>query len=262
MTEAADPSHGAFSCCGVRIDALPLSRAADFLVAAARGRLPVAVHVCNAYVLSLARTDADYARLLNRGDLNVADGAPVAWIGRRLGFDRLRERASGTELLVETMKRGTRYGLRHYLYGSTDAVVRSMGRILREQIPDVSIVGMESPPFRPLTEDEEEALLRRLDGSGASIVWVGLGTPRQDLFVDRFAGRSSTVMVPVGAAFDFLAGTKARAPRWMRRHGMEWLHRLLTEPRRLWRRYLLGNVGFLMCAPRSRVIAAPSRTTT
>lgn len=229
----------AFRCCGVRIDALPLEAAVDTLVGwAGTGR---AVHLCNAYTLSLARGDDAYRALLDRGDLNLPDGMPLLWIARRLGVGLEHgRRPRGTDVFTGTVVRGR--GLRHYLYGSTSEVVAT----LAERIAELGAVvaGAESPPFRDLTQEEESALVDRVRGAGASIVWVGLGTPRQDAFVDAFRDRLGAPLVAVGAAFDFLAGSKPQAPAWMQRTGLEWLHRLGSEPRRLWKRYLVGNARF------------------
>jgi N-acetylglucosaminyldiphosphoundecaprenol N-acetyl-beta-D-mannosaminyltransferase len=132
------------------------------------------------------------------------------------------------------------------MYGSTPEVVASLAERLNDLVPGVQVVGVESPPFRPLTEAEAAELVVRIREVRADIVWVGLGTPRQDLFVDRFRNRLSSTLVAVGAAFDFLAGTKRRAPTWMQDRGLEWAFRLGTEPGRLWRRYLMGNAEFLL----------------
>lgn len=238
----------AFETCGVRIDAVSLDDAAVEICRMGIARRGRSVHLCNAYVLSLARQSAAYAAVLNCGDLNLADGAPVAWLGRLLGFERLRERPSGAELMLETMRTGLRHDVAHYLYGASPVTVARLAQCLRDGVPGVRIVGVESPPFRQLTEDEETELVERILGSGAGVVWVGLGTPKQDRFVERFRDRVPAVLVPVGAAFDFLSGAKSRAPNWMRRAGLEWVHRLKSEPRRLWRRYLVGNTTFLLGA--------------
>lgn len=244
-------SASAYRCCGVRIDAFDLVTAAARLVDGAQGGTPTAVHLCNADVVSRASRDDGYRELLNRGDLNLADGTPVAWVGRRLGVPGAGRPVPGADLMVATLRRGVDEGVRHYLYGAAPQTVERLAERIRERIPGAGIVGVESPPFRELTAEEEAGLVTRVRDSGAQIVWVGLGTPKQDVFVDRFRDRMGVVLVPVGAAFDFLAGTKRRAPRWMRRAGLEWLHRLASEPRRLWRRYLIGNVRFLLCALRS-----------
>lgn len=164
--------------------------------------------------------------------------------------------------MLETLRAGVAKDVSHYLYGGSPHVVSHLAHRLRRQVPGVRIVGAESPPFREITREEEDALEQRILTSGADVVWVGLGTPKQDRFVERFRHRLPVVLVPVGAAFDFLSGAKRRAPQWMRLSGLEWLHRLLSEPRRLWHRYLFGNLAFLLGALTStRRVPPGSRAT-
>jgi N-acetylglucosaminyldiphosphoundecaprenol N-acetyl-beta-D-mannosaminyltransferase len=236
----------AFRCCGVRVDAVTMEDALDRLHRYAemgRGRT---VHLCNAWTLALARRDVALTAALNRGDLNLPDGTPLTWIGRRVGFAHLRRPVCGSDLLLAIAQAGRAWGLRHYLYGATPEVVEMLAARLADIAPGIKIVGIESPPFRPLTEAEETELVERVHRVKANVVWVGLGTPLQDMFIDRFRDRLGATLVAVGAAFDFVAGTKRRAPTWMQDRGLEWVFRLATEPRRLWRRYLVGNAVFLV----------------
>jgi N-acetylglucosaminyldiphosphoundecaprenol N-acetyl-beta-D-mannosaminyltransferase len=251
------PSSGnhtapAFICCSVRIDAHTLESAVDSLLAAEpepRGR---SVHLCNAYTLSLALSDADLRRGLNEADLNLPDGMPLVWVGRRLGLEGLHGRVYGPDLMLQTMDRGRASGACHFLLGSTDDVLLGLELELERRFPGVDITGRVSPPFRPLTVDERDDLATQIELSGADIVWVGLGTPKQDLFVDEFRLRSTATFVAVGAAFDFISGTKRQAPAWMQERGLEWAYRLAQEPRRLASRYLVHNVRFLLGVARER----------
>ena len=244
-TPQGRPAPGSFWCCGVRVDALPLDEAAEEVLGWASSGAAGAVHLCNAYSLALAERDPGFRRTLNRGDLNLPDGMPLVWAARRLGFHQLRSRVYGPQLMQAVIDRGRSRRLRHYLYGSTPAVVDRLAASLRAAHPGVVIVAAESPPFRPLHPEESDALVARVRAAKPGVVWVGLGTPRQDRFVDEFRARLGTTLVAVGAAFDFLAGTKPQAPRLLQEHGLEWAYRLACEPRRLWRRYLVGNVVFL-----------------
>lgn len=231
-----------FRCCRTRVDALRFDDAVDELCRRAdRGR---AVHLCTTHTLSLAARDPEFAELLNRAHLNLPDGMPLVWIARRLGIDIDRQ-VGGRDLMASTLDKGRQLGLRHYLYGSTPDVMEALVRSIEQHWPGAEIVGTESPPFRPLSPGEDRALADRIRRSDADVVWVGLGTPKQDSFVDAFSTRVDAALVAVGAAFDFHAGTKATAPTWMTQHGLEWLFRLLKEPRRLWRRYLFGHSVFL-----------------
>lgn len=235
------------------VDAVSFDQAvADLLQArgTAAGR---SVHLCNAYTLSIAQRDPEFAALLNRGDLNYPDGKPVYWAGRRTGPTTMHDRVYGPDLMAAVVDRGQSIGLRHYLYGSTMHVVTHLREALLRSYPHAIIVGTESPPFRPLEAAEEQDLLERLRTAEADVVWVGLGTPLQDQFVDRFRDQIPATLVAIGAAFDFLSGAKPSAPGWMKRRGLEWLYRLAREPRRLWRRYLIGNAVFLWGLVRSGV---------
>ncbi len=247
---------GSFECCGVRIDAVTLDEAVHRLFGYALARRPATLHLCNAYTLSLAASDAAYAETLNEGDLNLPDGEPVAWVGRRLGFSALQQSTRGPDLMVETIVRGQALRLRHYVYGSTPDVVQRLVAELRVLAPDALVVGAEAPPFRALSGEEAEALADRVRESEAEIVWVGLGTPRQDVFVEQMRNRLGTTLVPIGAAFDFIAGTKKVAPAWLQHTGFEWTFRLLCEPRRLAKRYVVGNARFVRHVRRSRLLSA------
>ncbi|MBW3650203.1 MAG: WecB/TagA/CpsF family glycosyltransferase [Actinobacteria bacterium] len=239
------PAARSFRCCGVRVDALDLDGATDEVLRAAGAGRALRVHLCNAYTLSLAHRDPSLRHALNGGDLNLPDGTPLVWIGRRLGFAEMVRRVYGPDLMRTVIDRGRAQGVRHYLYGSTPAVLRRLAASLEKAYPGADIVAAESPPFRPLRPEEGDAVTERVRAAGADLVWVGLGTPKQDRFVAEFGPRLATTLVAVGAAFDFLAGTTPQAPRLLRDHGLEWAYRLVREPRRLWRRYLVGNVVFL-----------------
>jgi N-acetylglucosaminyldiphosphoundecaprenol N-acetyl-beta-D-mannosaminyltransferase len=233
-----------FECCGVRIDALPPARAATAVVDGARAHILGAVHLCNAYTLSLALRDERYAALLNSSSLRLPDGKPLVWVAksRRVA---LPDRVYGPDLLLDVARAGQSIGLRHYFYGGTEEILDSFLDRLRREAPDIVVAGFEAPPFRPATEAELDALARRVVASDIDVVWVGLGTPKQDDFVNAFAARSGRTCIAVGAAYDFLSGAKKQAPHWMQQRGLEWLFRLVSEPRRLWRRYLIGNTLFV-----------------
>jgi len=219
------------------------------------------VHFCAAHPTVEARTNATYQVILNKGALNVPDGMPVAWAARMFGSDT--ERLAGTEGMHLAAGWGVERGIRHYLYGSTPETLQKLRGRLEEAYPGILIVGVESPPFREVTDDEIRQSARRIRDAGAQALWIGLGAPKQDIEADRFRVlHTAPVILCVGAAFDFVAGTIDRAPLWMRRLGLEWAHRLASEPRRLWRRYLLGNPRFVIgvVSDRLRLGRMPSRT--
>ena len=203
------------------------------------------VHFLAAHPTVEARTDPEYRLVLNEGDLNVADGLPVAVAARLQGATG--DRLPGTDAVGVVARWGLARGLRHYLYGATDETLAAMRGNLETLYPGVAIVGQEAPPFRAVTDDELEETVAAIRASEAEVIWVGLGAPKQDLMGARLRERGAApVIMCVGAAFDFLAGVKRRAPRWMQRIGLEWLFRLVSEPRRLWQRYLVGNTRFVL----------------
>ena len=207
----------------------------------------VAIHFCNAYNVALARSDREYAALINRGDFVFSDGVPITWVGKRAKPDLATqwERVYGPDVMEGVFARSTENGPRHYLLGSSPEVLTALHNQLSQRFTDAQIVGSESPPFRPATPQELQERDERIRASGATIVWVGLGTPKQDREVARLAENLPVVALAVGAAFDFLAGTKPQAPIWMQKSGTEWLFRLASEPRRLAKRYVWGNSVFM-----------------
>lgn len=213
----------------------------------------VAIHFCNAYNVALARSDREYRELIARGNYVFSDGVPITWVGKRAVPHKAHEweRVYGPDVMEGVFARSTPTRPRHYLLGSSPAVLAALQERLLERFPDAQIVSSESPPFRPPTQEELAERDRRIRESGATIVWVGLGTPKQDVEVARLAASLPVVAVAVGAAFDFLAGTKPQAPVWMQKSGTEWLFRFASEPRRLARRYVWGNSVFLFEAIRT-----------
>lgn len=256
MTAAA-PTLPLVPCAGVPITACTRDEAARLVLSLATGAGPsgVDVHLCNAYTLALADADPGYGDLLRGAAVNFPDGKSVVWANRlaRRELNLPTERVYGPDLFGDVLALGVDIGLRHYLLGSTPEVLAALEARLRARHPGVRLVGVESPPFRDLSAAERADQADRIGSSGAQIVWVGLGTPKQDREAAALAAELPLVSVAVGAAFDFLAGTKRQAPLWMQRNGLEWTFRLATEPRRLWRRYLFGNARFLYAAGRNHV---------
>jgi N-acetylglucosaminyldiphosphoundecaprenol N-acetyl-beta-D-mannosaminyltransferase len=229
---------------GVRLDPLPpdeLPEVIDRFIACGRSHV---VHFVPAHPTVLARRDPEYRSLLNKGDLNVVDGASVALALRLFGCRA--HRITGSTALQVLVDAGIERGTKHYLFGGSDQVVRRLRIRLEEDHPGAEIVGADSPPFRELDWEDLEAARDRMRAAGAELVWVGLGSPKQDRVAEQLRGLDvAPVLLCVGAAFDFVSGAKRRAPRWMRALGIEWVFRLAQEPRRLWRRYLIGNTQFL-----------------
>lgn len=202
------------------------------------------VHFFAAHPTVLARRNAAYRDLVNRGDLNVPDGMAVVWALRLLGVSA--QQLTGTEGMWHLCDWGRARGLRHYLLGGSPAALERLRHALQAELPAIRITGALAPPFRPLSDAELIEIGEGIRRSRAHVVWIGLGVPKQDLVAERLRELGvAPVLICVGAAFDFLSGMRSRAPRWMRSAGLEWLHRLCNDPARLWRRYLLGNPQFI-----------------
>lgn len=207
------------------------------------------VCLCNAHAVVAAGRDAAFREVLVSADLTLPDGAPVAFMLRRMGASGQR-RIAGPDLMVDTLERAAATGVAVFLYGGTPSTLEQLQQALRRRWPALQLAGALSPPFRAPTAAELAADVDVINRSGAGLVWVGLGCPKQERWMAGRRGQVRAVMVGVGAAFDFLAGTVPRAPRWMRSLGLEWLHRLAMEPRRLARRYLVTNALFVLGAAR------------
>jgi N-acetylglucosaminyldiphosphoundecaprenol N-acetyl-beta-D-mannosaminyltransferase len=230
---------------GVGVSALTMARAIRVVDGwIARGEHHY-VCVTGVHGVMESQRDAALRDIHNAAGLVTPDGMPLVWLGRLKG-QRWIERVYGPDLMRELCIHSVSRGYRHFLYGGMAGVAERLADRLRARIPGLAIVGTATPPFRPLSFAEEEEIDRRINNAGPNIVWVGLSTPKQERWMSAHVGRlDAEVLIGVGAAFDFHAGLKKQAPRWMQRSGLEWLFRLSTEPRRLWRRYLVNNPRFL-----------------
>jgi len=205
--------------------------------------------ICNVHSVVTASRDKRFANTLEQADLATPDGAPVAWMLRRFGHPH-QERINGPDLMERYCALAAHRGEPIFLYGSTDMVLGKLVESLRQRFPGINIVGAISPPFRALSDSEDRETVDAINASGARTVWVGLGCPKQEDWMMAHRGQIHATMIGVGAAFDYLAGTVKRAPRWMQRSGLEWAYRWWKEPRRLTGRYLVTNSVFLAMATR------------
>ena len=218
---------------GTRVDVLTYASAADRIVEWARNRQSRMVCVATVHTVMEAHDDQGFQELVNGADLVTADGMPLVWGLRRLGAPPV--------VLARAEAAGVAVGF----YGGTPRTLSRLTAWARARHPELEIAYAESPPFRELAEGERAATAMAIARSGAAVLFVGLGCPKQERWMRSMRGEVPAVMVGVGAAFDFLAGEKRQAPRWMMAAGLEWLFRLASEPRRLWRRYLYHNPRFL-----------------
>lgn len=229
------------------VDAIGWTQALERIEKWARQRTGYSVCLCNAHSVVESKRDPTFAAALASADLVLPDGAPVAWMLRRLGFAG-QPRVSGPDLMLALCERFEADGLSIFLYGSTPATLARLEDALRGRFPRLRIAGAIAPPFGPVSPALLAEHMEVMNGSGAGAVFVGLGCPRQEKWLAANRAKLQAVALGVGAAFDFHAGTIARAPRWMRHSGLEWLHRLASEPRRLWKRYLVTNTLFIVSA--------------
>ena len=248
-----------FSLLDVRLAGVRIERAVETLLgfAADGGRHYVCIFAADS--LLKCRDAPELAAVANAADMTLCDGMPLVFVGRT--FAKLdMNRCYGPDVMLRTIEAGCARGLRHFFYGGRDeATVQRLEDNLRAKFPSIQIAGHYVPPFRDLTEAERDDVAQCIDASRADIVWVGIGTPRQDYWVSAFRPLlRAPVLVAVGAAFNFHAGTVPQAPRWMMRCGLEWLFRLFAEPRRLWRRYLVGNPRFVLLALRQWITRRPA----
>ncbi|MCY7306976.1 MAG: WecB/TagA/CpsF family glycosyltransferase [Rhodoferax sp.] len=237
---------------GARVTALGWRETLDVLAGWAAHRESRYVCVSNVHMVVTAQKDAMLAEAMRMADMCTPDGAPIAWMLRRLGFDR-QPRISGTELMLAYFREAAQRGESVFLLGSTEQTLAALVSALGQRVPGLRVAGAYSPPFRPASELEDAALVDHINDSGARTVWVSLGCPKQEKWMLAHRGRVRAVMFGVGAAFDFVAGAKPRAPQWMQKAGLEWLHRFASEPGRLWKRYLVTNTLFLLGAARQLV---------
>jgi N-acetylglucosaminyldiphosphoundecaprenol N-acetyl-beta-D-mannosaminyltransferase len=246
---SADAARKVFAVLGAPIDAISGPEAVAQISLWGRQHQSRVVCICNVHSVVTATQDTGFMEVLKHADMATPDGAPVAWMLRRLGHTRQR-RVSGPDLMLDYCAHAAASGEPIFLLGSTGHTLARLQHNLHHRWPALHIAGALSPPFRPLSAQEDEAIVAAINESGACTVWVSLGCPKQEQWMHQHRGRVQAVMVGVGAAFDFHAGTVSRAPRWMREAGLEWLHRLCSEPRRLWKRYLVTNTAFVIGATR------------
>lgn len=208
---------------------------------------PASVCFCNVHSVVTARQDPEHAAALRAADLVTADGAPVALM-LRLITGHPQARVSGPDVMWDVCERAAQEGLGVFFYGASKRTLDRLISRLKMAFPSLRIAGAIAPPFRPLTEQELKRDLDAINSSSAAILWVGLGCPKQEKWMHAHRAAIRPVMLGVGAAFDYHAGVLKRAPEWMRSAGLEWLHRLGSDPGRLWRRYLFSNAAFIYCA--------------
>jgi N-acetylglucosaminyldiphosphoundecaprenol N-acetyl-beta-D-mannosaminyltransferase len=249
---ASQPLTTTGSLNGISVERTSLAAAvASFVHGVTTGAPAQAHRLVNSYTFALADTDPAYQALLAHSGVNLPDGRPLVTSLNRLDrrgqpFEQVR----GPSFFAKCLDEGRLPGVRHFFLGGSPELLESLKAAVGRRFPGAQIVGMISPPFRPLSDIERTDQDLEIKTSAAQVVWVGLGAPKQDFEAQRICDSLQVATAAVGAAFDFVAGTKPEAPDWMRRLNLEWIFRLMSEPRRLWRRYLFGNTRFIMLVAR------------
>lgn len=230
---------------GVNIAVTNMQEAVNTIVSQIEKLRGEFICLSNVHTTVMAKTNAEYRKIQNSAFLALPDGSPLSLVQRLRGY-KSAEQVPGPDIMPALWKATENTEITHYFYGSKSETIEKLQKTLREKYPNTKIAGMESPPFRALTKEEDEETIRRINESGASIVWVGLGAPKQEQWMYEHRGKINAVMLGVGAGFDFHAGTVKRAPEWMRKHYLEWLYRLIQDPKRLWKRYVETNFKFIL----------------
>ena len=233
------------SILGVLVDATNYGDACDRISLWAKTQQSRYIVAANVHVIMTAYWNPAYRHILNQAALVTPDGMPLVWGLQRLGIKQ-QTRVYGPDLMLAWCDRAAKEKLPIYLYGGTNTMVQRLARNLHRQFPDLIISGAHAPPFRALTPAQEAEDIAAIHQSGAAVVFVGLGCPKQEEWMARQRGKLNAVMIGVGAAFSFHSGAVSQAPRWMMAWGLEWAYRLCQEPRRLWQRYMLNNAAFLV----------------
>lgn len=244
LIEISPPSQ---SVIGFPVTALPFKTQIELMVKWAGKRMSKSVCVANVHMLMEAYANPSFATVLLESDIVTPDGMPLVWLMNLLGRSR-QDRVAGVDILLGLCDQISTQNISVFFLGSTPEILETIKTKLNQQFPKLKIADMESLPFRPLTPEEDEAIVRRINQSGAGIVLVSLGCPKQELWISQHKGRIHAVMVGLGGAFPVYAGIQRRAPSWIRKSGFEWLYRLIQEPGRLWKRYFTTIPPFVYLA--------------
>lgn len=209
------------------------------------------VCVSNVHTTVMSYEDSDYCRIQNEGLIAIPDGGPLAKIGKKRGYSDM-ERTTGPDLMEEIFSISSIKGYKHFFYGATLETLEKMQVNIEKDYPGICIVGMYSPPFRPLNLDEDRKIVQLINGVQPDFIWVGLGAPKQEIWMSEHQGKLCGLMIGVGAGFDYFAKNIKRAPLWMQKSNLEWFYRLLQDPKRLFKRYMKVNTKFLWLISRKQ----------
>lgn len=229
---------------GVNVAAIDMEWLVDYLGSNIRLLSGDYICVSNVHTTVTAYENPEYLKVQNGGIMAIPDGGPLSSVGQRRGYRNMK-RTTGPSLMGEIFKISAEKGYHHYFYGSTDETLEKLYAALIDVYPGIQIAGMYSPPFRPMTENEDKAIVERINETKPDFVWVGLGAPKQEKWMEAHQGKVNGLMIGVGAGFDYYAGNIERAPEWMQKCNLEWVYRLLQDPKRLFGRYWHTNTKFI-----------------
>ena len=241
-----DNQYNIPKCCilGVNIAAINMKWLLDFIVKNIKKLSGKYICVSNVHTTVMSYEDESYKNIQNSAILALPDGGPLSSVGRKRGFKEM-QRTTGPDFMEEILKISVEKGYKHYFYGSTDETLNQMKEVLAKKYPGLNIVGMYSPPFRALTPEEDAEIINKINDSNPDFVWVGLGAPKQEIWMYNHQDKIKGLMIGVGAAFDFHAGNIKRAPKWMQNCNLEWFYRLMQQPKKLFSRYIKTNFKFI-----------------
>jgi N-acetylglucosaminyldiphosphoundecaprenol N-acetyl-beta-D-mannosaminyltransferase len=238
-------AHECADVLGVKVSAINISRAVDTADRWIGAGQPGYICVTGVHGVMEAQKNHEFREILNRAMMNTPDGMPMSWVGHLQGFDDM-DRVFGPDFMSAMCRLSLDRGFRHFLYGGRPGVAEKLKQMLEKKFPGLQVVGTYTPPFRDLNDEEEDTLLAQVRDTRPHVLWVGLSTPKQEIFMAQHVDRLQVpLLVGVGAAFDYHTGLIRDCSAWIKRAGFQWLHRLAQDPRRLWRRYLRNNPAFV-----------------
>lgn len=236
---------------GVNIAAIDMNWAVEFFKKYIKKLSGDYVCVSNVHTTVTSYEDAEYCAIQNGGIMALPDGGPLSSIGRKRGYKKM-DRVAGPSLMEEIFKISAESGYSHYFYGSTKETLKKLNINLQNNYPGIKIAGMHSPPFHQMTDEEDETIIKAINDSNPDFIWIGLGAPKQEKWMAMHQGKVNGLMFGVGAGFDYYASNIKRAPEWMQELNLEWLYRLIQDPKRLFSRYMKTNTKFLWLIARGK----------
>jgi N-acetylglucosaminyldiphosphoundecaprenol N-acetyl-beta-D-mannosaminyltransferase len=242
-----------FKLFGVKVNVVNMKDTVNYIISNLDELKGKYICVSNVHTTMMSYENNHYRNIQNSSVLSLPDGKPLAILGKLKGFKKI-ERVVGPELMDEIFKKSEYDGITHYFYGSTEETLAKLRKKLNERYPKLNVVGMYSPPFRPITPEEDKLIVDNINNCNPNVIWVGLGAPKQEIWMHEHLGKITALMIGVGAGFNYHADEIKRAPKLFQSLSLEWLYRLFQDPKRLWKRYFYYNTKFLIIGIKSLII--------